>query len=232
MRKMLSTLVLVVPLSMVLQAEPASAGRAKGIDISQYQDVIDWPAVGDTSIRFVIARATRGNNYADPMYDFNKDGAEGEGIHFTAYHYAKPDGGKPDALEEANHFVDNADLHSGNMIPALDLEQTGGLSPRRMAQWAATWLNRVQNRIGVKPMIYTSPSFWKGALDNTRRFAKNGYRLWVAHWFTRNPDVPAQNWSRHGWTFWQWTDCGSVNGIDGCVDKDRYKGENLGKVEI
>jgi lysozyme len=106
------------------------------------------------------------------------------------------------------------------------------LPPKRLAEWIATWLHRVKNQLGVKAMIYASPHFWESALNGTRRFAKRGYKLWIAHWFVRRPDVPANNWAGHGWTFWQWTDCGEVNGIDGCVDKDRYKGKNLNKVTI
>src|SRR5262249_54121749 len=63
--------------------------------------------------------------------------------------------------------------------------------------------------------------------------AATGTRLWIAHWTTASrPWVPANNWNGTSWTFWQWTDCVSVRGINHCVDGDRMNGVNLPAVEI
>ncbi len=35
--------------------------------------------------------------------------------------------------------------------------------------------------------------------------------------------VPAANWGGNGWTFWQYTSSGTVPGISGNVDLDRYR---------
>src|SRR5204863_2526359 len=37
-------------------------------------------------------------------------------------------------------------------------------------------------------------------------------------------------WGGRGWTFWQYDDCGTVPGISGCVDLDRYHGSDLTRV--
>jgi hypothetical protein len=59
-------------------------------------------------------------------------------------------------------------------------------------------------------------------------FADQGIAvLWVAHWDTVTPTLPANNWGGQGWTFWQYSDCGRVAGITGCVDLDRYIGADL-----
>ena len=77
-------------------------------------------------------------------------------------------------------------------------------------------------------MIYASPAFWKKYLGDTTTFADQGYAvLWVAHWFVDGPTTPANNWSNRGWTFWQYSNCGHVPGISGCVDLDRYNGTDL-----
>ncbi|MEA2674612.1 MAG: hypothetical protein QOI92_1804, partial [Chloroflexota bacterium] len=39
-------------------------------------------------------------------------------------------------------------------------------------------------------------------------------------------------WGGHGWTFWQYDDCGTVPGISGCVDVDRYNGIDLTPVTV
>jgi hypothetical protein len=77
-------------------------------------------------------------------------------------------------------------------------------------------------------MIYTSPSFWANSMGDTSMFADQGFSvLWVAHWFTSSPTIPGNNWGGHGWTFWQYSNCGTVAGISGCVDLDRYNGSDL-----
>ena len=46
------------------------------------------------------------------------------------------------------------------------------------------------------------------------------------------PLVPGANWAGKGWTFWQYTSSGSVPGIAGRVDLDRYNGKDFTKVII
>jgi lysozyme len=140
---------------------------------------------------------------------------------------------RKDARKEAAHFVAYADLRGRHLLPVLDLEHAGGLGVRSLTRWTRTWLREVARRVGVRGMIYTTPHFWRTAMANTRWFAEHGYRaLWIAHWETDRPDVPARNWDRTGWTFWQYASCGSVAGVSGCVDLDRYRHRSLRRVTI
>ncbi len=85
----------------------------------------------------------------------------------------------------------------------------------------------------MKPLIYTNPSFWRTNMGDTQSFAKAGYKLlWIANWDVPTPDVPANDWAGHGWTFWQNTDCATVNGIAGCVDGDLYRYQTFRRVRI
>ena len=79
-----------------------------------------------------------------------------------------------------------------------------------------------------------SPAFWvKYAADSTW-FANSGYKvLWIAHWTTASaPTVPADAWGGNGWSFWQYTSSGSVPGITGRVDLDRFNGTDFTRVRI
>lgn len=222
---------LVAALAAPVPATAKTAAEAPGIDISTYQDVIDWEALGGGHVRFAITRASHGLQ-ADDMYAVNRQGAEDQGIFFGAYHYAEPKGTTAQAIKQADFFVATAKPRSGDLLPVLDIEQTNGKSPGRLTAWVAAWLHRVKKKTGVKPMIYTSPTFWRVAMDDTKRFARGGFPLWVAHWQTHRPIVPAGNWAGRGWSFWQWTNCRSVRGIEGCVDGDRSFGGNLRKRTI
>jgi lysozyme len=87
----------------------------------------------------------------------------------------------------------------------------------------------VSSRLGVKPMIYTTQPFWSSYMSDSTWYAENGYKvLWIARWGTTSPSIPASSWDGHSWTFWQYSDCGSVPGISSrCVDVDRFRGSDL-----
>jgi len=205
----------------------------EGIDVSRYQGTISWSRVAGAGKRFVVMRATLGETYVDPTYATNHAGAEAAGLPVAAYHFATPSSSPGDAVRQADSFVDHASLEVGDLVPALDLEQRGGLSVGALQSWVSAWLGEVYARVGVRAMIYTSPSFWGSAMGNTAMFAEQGYSvLWVANWDTSSPKVPGGDWGGAGWTFWQYSNCGSVAGISGCVDLDRYDGLDLGPVTI
>ena len=209
----------------------ATTGYLEGIDISHWQNTIDWKKVAAAGKRFAIMKATQDTDYKDPRYATNRSGAAAAGIPTTAYHFAEPDASPNDAVLQADHFVNTAKLGAGDLVPALDLEMSGGLGTVALTKWVKTWLDRVKARLDIAPMIYTSPAFWKKYMADTRTIADAGYSvLWIAHWGVSTPTLPAANWGGRGWTFWQYSNCGTVPGISGCVDLDRFNGTDLKRV--
>ena len=215
-------------------ASPAAAAQTtlSGIDVSHWQGQPVWRDVATDGVSFAIAKVSEGRGWRDSEYARNKSRAEAKGIAFTGYHFARPDRTAGDAIAEADNFVDGAALTKSNLLPVLDLEDGGGLSRRKLRRWVKAWLARVEQRLGVKPIIYVSPSFWVARMGDSRWFADHGYGLWIAHWYVDEPRVPAANWGGNGWTLWQHSSCGSVAGITGCVDLDRYALPTLGALRI
>jgi GH25 family lysozyme M1 (1,4-beta-N-acetylmuramidase) len=197
----------------------STSGYKEGIDVSHWQGTIDWVKVASAGKTFAIAKATEGIGFKDDKYDRNKAGAQANGMKFGAYHFGRP---KNDPIQEADWFVSQMDLERGMLIPTLDIEVTDGKGPTGMINWTKAFLGRVYARTGVKPMIYTSPAFWRNNFNNSR--------LWVAHWGVSSPSVMAENWGGKSWTFWQYTSNGSVPGISGRVDLNRYKFSSFDRV--
>lgn len=207
----------------------ASTGYIEGIDVSHWQNTIDWAKVAATGKAFAFIKASDGTDFVDDQYLINRAGAQANGIWTGAYHFARPDATPNDALAEADHFVDTMRLGSGDLLPALDLEQSGGLTIPALQEWVATFLEEVRARTGARAMIYTSPAFWKKYMGDSSALADAGYKtLWIAHWNVTSPTVAANNWGGRGWTFWQYSNCGKVSGITvNCVDLDRFRGTDL-----
>ena len=219
LRRALSTTVV----STTVGAAPAVAGpKVPGIDVSKYQGRIDWRAVATTPVRFAVLRATLGNRYRDGRYARNVAAAR-RNLVVGAYHYAKPGLARRDPRVEADHFLDVIGLRAGDIIPVLDIEETGGLGPRQLRTWASAWLEHVHERTGVRAMIYSGNSFWQGSMRNTASLARRDHPLWVAHWYVGAPDVPGRRWGT-GLHDLAVVGGGRVAGIDGPVDRDWMKG--------
>ena len=214
-----------------LPSTDAASSVLEGIDVSHWQGTIDWTKVAAAGKRFAILKATDSVDFVDDHYATFHAAAKANGIWTGAYHFARPDATAGDAVREADWFASHLNLGAGDLIPALDLEQSGGLSVTALQTWTKAFMDEVTARVGVRPMVYTSPAFWKKYLGDSQFLADAGYKvLWVAHWGVSAPTVPANNWGGRGWTFWQYSDCGSVPGISGCVDLDRYNGIDLSPV--
>jgi GH25 family lysozyme M1 (1,4-beta-N-acetylmuramidase) len=241
---------LIASLLVTTTAPPTTAATGlRGIDVSKWQGAIDWPSVAAAGIDFAIIKATsgqgRGGTYPetdDPMFTANVAGASANGMVVGMYHVWTPrlkDGSADvaDARAEADHFLDVAAPDVRNLIPALDMEMnripTGMRDePKELLAWARAWLSRVNARLGVRSMVYGSPSMFTNLLDDTSWFADHRYPLWIAHWNVSSPIVPANGWQGMGWTFWQWTHKPGLPGVDGDLDRDRFAGANLIAAEI
>jgi GH25 family lysozyme M1 (1,4-beta-N-acetylmuramidase) len=192
--------------------------------------------------RFAFMKASEDDDFVDDRYQTNRAQAKANGLFVGAYHFARPAlppgdlVGDPtiDAIAEADHFINTATPQSGELIPVLDLEQTGGLDVVNLRLWVRAFLERVRERTGVRAAIYVSPSFWSSRMGNDPTFAAEGYQtLWIAHWTTAaGPTLPASNWGGLGWTFWQYTSSGTVPGISGRVDLDFYRSADFSPVLI
>lgn len=199
-----------------------------GIDVSNWQGTINWGQVAKSGVKFAFIKASEGGTYTDPYYAPNRTNANANGIIIGAYDFAQPSTTVGQAQAEADRFVNVAMPKSGDLTPVLDLETTNGLSVANLQLWVKQWLYRVYERTGVRGAIYVSPYFWSTYMGNTTWFAQNGFRtLWIANWGVSSPSVPASTWGGNNWTFWQWTSSGTVPGIGGRVDMDRFHYANL-----
>ena len=87
-----------------------------GIDVSRYQEAIDWEDVkamhsNNISIRFSFIKATEGSDDVDKRFKKNWRAAKEVGMIRGAYHFFNP---YKDGTSQAQNFIDNVSLP--NMI--------------------------------------------------------------------------------------------------------------------
>jgi lysozyme len=190
-----------------------------GVDVSYYQDVVDWNAMAADGIVFAVARISHGTSFDDPQFANNWQGMKDAGIVRAAYQYFDP---ADDIAAEAQKVIDAVGwLAPGDLPPVIDVEQTSGVGPAGIAAAVGTWLDLVEAGTGRKPIIYTGRYFWQ---DNVGSDAYADYPLWHAQYTTAPCPNIADQWS--DWAIWQYTSSGNVGGITP-IDRNRFNGDEV-----
>jgi lysozyme len=187
----------------------------EGMDVSHYDGTIDWASAKGSGIDFAFVKATEGTTFVDPMFATNWAGMKAAGVVRGAYHFFHSN---MDPVAQADFVTKTVGaLETGDLPIVIDLEVTDGNSEATVISTATTFLTTVTSLSGKTAMIYVSPSF----LSDYSSFSGNP--LWIANWAVMCPDVPAP-WST--WTFWQYSDTGTVSGVSGAssVDLDHFNG--------
>jgi len=193
--------------------------KTYGFDISHYQNKEDikWDSlsIGNKTIplEFVVMRATMGNRNADKNFDEFWTSAKEHHLIRGAYHFYRAD---EDPVIQANNFLDNVKLESGDLPPVLDIEKIPKTkSNEKLIEDLKVWCKIVEETYGVKPIIYTYYHYYKDFL----RGEFDDYPIWLANY----NDVPAPS-PEDQWDFWQFTENGIVYGINSKIDLNIYNG--------
>jgi GH25 family lysozyme M1 (1,4-beta-N-acetylmuramidase) len=196
-----------------------------GIDVSHYQGSINWSSVKSAGIQFAWIKATEGTSYKDPNFNSYYLNAYNAGVIRGAYHFARPD--LSTGATQATYFASHGGAWSRDNLTLpgmLDLE--GGCyskSASAMQSWILDFYNTYKAKTGRDVVIYTSPSWWNSCTGGWSGMSSRS-PLWVANWTSASdPTIP--NGFPYA-TIWQYTDSGSVSGISGAVDRDRFNGDH------
>ena len=202
---------------------PLASWGPAGVDVSHYQGSINWSSVKAAGISFAYIKATEGTTYTDPQFSANYLHAYNAKVIRGAYHFAQP--GLSSGSAQATYFAAHGGAWSANNLTLpgmLDLEGgCAGLSTTSMRSWILAFYNTYKAKTTRDVVIYTSPSWWNTCTGGWSGMSAKS-PLYVANWTSAaNPTIPT------GFpyaTIWQYTDSGSVSGIPGAVDRDRFNG--------
>lgn len=195
-----------------------------GIDVSSWQENIDWNNVKNDNIDFAIIRVAGrgygkdGNLYTDKYFDTNIKGATSVGIKIAGFYFFSQAINEDEAVEEADYIVNLIKPYNLDCPIIIDTEygnnkHTGradSLSKKKRTVVVKAFCEEVKLK-GYVPMIYASKSWF---INNLNMEELNEYRCWVAQWETKECTYNGE------WDIWQYTDAGSVAGITGRCDMD------------
>lgn len=187
-----------------------------GIDVSTWQNKIDWKKVKQSGVSFAMIRAgfrklDSGTIVMDNRFLDNIKGAIANNINVGVYFFSMAQN-SAEALEEARWLVDVVKDYDITYPLAIDIEvfnqnRLTGIGYDVMTDNALVFCEYVK-KMGYTPMIYS----YANALTkyfNTAKFVNN--RIWLAQY----NDTVTYKGNYH---MWQYTSDGSVPGINGRVD--------------
>lgn len=181
------------------------------LDLSHWNPVHDWAAVKASGIVAIIYKVTEGASYVDPTYDAAKKGAISAGLLWGAYHFLRPG----DMKAQAKFFIDKI----GEII---DIYAADHEDPGVSVDDLKIFLAEVERLTGIRPILY-SGNVIKEQVGNNRDPVLAQYRLWIAQYTSaEEPIWPKQIWPT--WWLWQYSEHGSVPGVGGDIDMNRYSG--------
>ena len=182
----------------------------KGIDVSEWQDSIDFAKVKQSGIGFVIIRAGYGNGNKDSCFEQNYSRAKAAGLPVGAYWYSYADS----AAGAKNEAQKCAAILKGKQFEYpiyFDLEEKSQLSKGKdfCSSLITAFCNEMEAQ-GFFAGFYMSLSAVNSYVTDA---VKKRYAFWVAQW-----NDTCSYTGQYG--LWQYSSKGSVSGINGNVDMD------------
>lgn len=199
----------------------ATVNRSKypvfGVDVSNYQGIVNWDALEEQGVKFAFIKATEGSGHVDESVSRNLRDAGETDILISAYHFFSFDSA---GETQADNFIAAVDSDKIDIPPVVDIEYYGDKkqnkpSAEEAAEILEPLLERLEAHYGQKPIIYTT-------LPVYLRYVKRGfgeYPLWIRS-VSFTPDLI-------DWKFWQYSDKGRLEGYYGeeeCIDFNVYNG--------
>ncbi|KRL73796.1 phage lysin [Ligilactobacillus saerimneri DSM 16049] len=202
----------------------------KIIDVSEWQGVIDWPAVVADDVTLSIIRVQHGSTHQDLKYMENLQKCIAAGGKYAVYAYFAAVS-TADAQVEAQDFYNRTQqVVAGKQQPlfyAIDIESVemnGDVSQMRAGVEA--YMNKL-NSLGIpdsKIVLYIANHLYDSFNLNVSRPGA----IWIPSYGQNDGSLANSLKPTHPYDLWQYTSKGAVKGITGNVDmntgaSDRFK---------
>lgn len=186
--------------------------EVRGIDISHHQGLIDWNGVLESDVDFAYIKATEATGHIDSYFFYNWRQSKAMAIYRGAYHFFSME---VSGREQAEYFISVVPLDEDALPPVIDLEVSLNSDRDEVLREVGVMSGLLEEHYGKKPIIYMDLNVYEafiedGSLDNP---------IWI-----REIYFPPTLEHSLEWTFWQYSDRGSIKGIRGPVDQDVYRG--------
>ena len=194
----------------------AASSGSMGIDVSKWNGSIDWNAVKNSGVSYVIIRcgyrgSSTGALIEDPKFRSNIQGAKAAGLKVGVYFFSQAVN-EVEAVEEASMALSLIKGYSLNYPVFLDVEASGGrgdgVSREMRTAVCKAFCATIQNS-GYSAGIYANKTWFTERINTG---SLTGYKIWLAQY------ASAPTYTATRYDIWQYSSKGKVSGINGKVD--------------
>lgn len=195
-------------------------GGRLGIDVSSHQGEIDWQQVADAGVTFAIIRlgfrgyGENGTIVLDTAFHENMEGAKAAGIDVGVYFFSQATS-VWETLEEAYFVLEHLDGYTLELPVVFDwefIDNSGSARTNSVPGISITLYNQVFNeqmeKAGYDAMVYFNQNL---AYLHLELDLLADHPFWLAS-YRNNPTF------HYGFDIWQYSDKGTIDGINGYVD--------------
>ena len=193
-----------------------------GIDVSHHQGKIDWDKVKADGYDFVILRigyrgyGKTGSLNKDKLFETYYNEASEAGLEIGVYFFAQAIN-EAEAIEEAQFVLDILEERPLDLYVVYDPEsilddeaRTDDVSGEQFTQNTLAFCNYISENSNYNSMIYANMLWEAFKLDLSQL---KDFPIWYAD-YEALPQTP------YMFVFWQYSNTGRVDGVNGDVDLD------------
>lgn len=186
-----------------------------GIDISSWQGDVDFEALKNAGVEFVMIRVggtigTNGEYFLDKKFKQNIENANKYGIKAGVYFYSYADSIEH-ARKDAKWVLKQIKQYQIDLPVAFDWEEWSNFNEYHLSFFGLTSMAeeflKVIEEAGYQGMLYSSKTYLENVWMETK------YDIWLAH-YTSSTTYQGK------YKLWQICDNGKIDGINGAVDID------------
>ena len=182
--------------------------KVHGLDISHHQEKVNWTLV-DKKYKFIILKATEGQNFLDTDFLYNWNNARLNGFVVGAYHFfVMTSSGEA----QADFYISKVPDSEKTLPPIIDFEiSTKKYKKPDVIEHLRVMVEKLEKHYKKRVIFYVNYNTYNAYIKG--EFPEN--KIWITD-YKYFPKIDEEN----RWIIWQVSRRGRIEGIPGFTDKN------------
>ena len=182
--------------------------KVHGLDISHHQEKVNWTLV-DKKYKFIILKATEGQNFLDTDFLYNWNNARLNGFVVGAYHFfVMTSSGEA----QADFYISKVPDSEKTLPPIIDLEiSTKKYKKPDVIEHLRVMVEKLEKHYKKRVIFYVNYNTYNAYIKG--EFPEN--KIWITD-YKYFPKIDEEN----RWIIWQVSRRGRIEGIPAFTDKN------------
>ena len=182
--------------------------KTQGLDISHHQEKVNWTRV-DPKYKFIILKATEGQNFLDTDFLYNWNNARLNGFVVGAYHFfVMTSSGEA----QADFYISKVPDSEKTLPAIIDLEiSTKKYKKPDVIEHLRVMVEKLEKHYKKRVIFYVNYNTYNAYIKG--EFPEN--KIWITD-YKYFPKIDEEN----RWIIWQVSRRGRIEGIPGFTDKN------------